>query len=963
MKNIRKIVAILSAVLMLCSVLPMSAFAAEGDVVTSIDWNDGEVKFNVGEVVAEGPDGSNCYKWTATGGWSATYITVANMDSAKDYTITMKAKGSVAGGMGITIQNGDWGSYWNGPTFDVTTEWQEVIIALPANGIPFAAGTILFKFQDVGVAMDLYVDDLVISEGLPEVPLCENGDFETGDGTNWILSQGSAVDATAAQNGSYGAHLISGANWNSMLERTFDVVAGKKYELTFWAKAVSGGSNIKFLDQNWQGSALATGVWFNKADWTQVAVTFTAVSDKFYFQFCGAGDIASELYVDDVNLMEISYDGYITNGNFDLGDVRSWTNLWGNSSIELVEGYDSEYAIKGTANSAYNITYQEVVVEPNTDYTVICYSKDSSDSALWIKNAGGNGDIVSNNFNSGSDWGLTVSSFNSGSNSSIWVGLMGIAAGGTYTVDNVTMFEAVPVSNDGYLNNGNFESGELTSWQKIWDTQVAAEIIYGGHDSAFAAKVIGKSAWGQLRQKITVEPNTDYKYTVWAKDVNNMAMLVKDGGDSVNIVNQGINAGGEWVEVTAEFNSGENTSVYVSVMVNEATSYGTFDDFKIEKIEPECQHEYFYPCDPVCMLCYEITNPDAAHNVLHVEAKDATCTENGNVEYWYCEYCGSAWLDADCTIVTNQRNVIVPAAHIYTDNCDAECDVCGEWRFDAPHNLTSYVEAVVPANCQEEGHPGYWVCEDCGGFFENKDDTSNQLNPAWMYYTGDHVRPEGVAGCAVVACELCGEDSYGTDPCVRPEGSFVCQNDTCVNCGGVIYGEGHSYGYDEETGESLIPLCQSGTCIHCGEELEYIYEHENGSYAPCSVDGECVYGCGLQYPATGEHAVDNPCEGGLCWMCWEEIPAADHVYDDDYDVDCNVCGAVREVEAEIIYGDADGNGEIEVLDAALVQQYLAGYDVTLNEAAADADGNGEIEVLDAALIQQYLAGYDVTLGG
>jgi len=120
-----------------------------------------------------------------------------------------------------------------------------------------------------------------------------------------------------------------------------------------------------------------------------------------------------------------------------------------------------------------------------------------------------------------------------------------------------------------------------------------------------------------------------------------------------------------------------------------------------------------------------------------------------------------------------------------------------------------------------------------------------------------------------------------------------------VNCGGEIYGEGCTYGYDEDW-NPLSPFCQPGDCIYCGTHYDYLYEHENGSYAPCSVDGECVYGCGLQYPATGEHAVDNPCEGGLCWMCWEEIPAADHEYDNEFDSDCNVCGATREVTAPVI---------------------------------------------------------------
>ena len=44
----------------------------------------------------------------------------------------------------------------------------------------------------------------------------------------------------------------------------------------------------------------------------------------------------------------------------------------------------------------------------------------------------------------------------------------------------------------------------------------------------------------------------------------------------------------------------------------------------------------------------------------HVEAKAPTCYENGNIEYWYCEDCGQAWLDAECTLNTNLKAVILP---------------------------------------------------------------------------------------------------------------------------------------------------------------------------------------------------------------------------------------------------------------------------------------------------------------
>ena len=166
----------------------------------------------------------------------------------------------------------------------------------------------------------------------------------------------------------------------------------------------------------------------------------------------------------------------------------------------------------------------------------------------------------------------------------------------------------------------------------------------------------------------------------------------------------------------------------------------------------ECAHEYDNACDVDCNLCYETR--EVSHNIVAVEAKDATCAENGNLAYWYCDVCGFAWLDAECTLNTNLRAVVLPA--------------------------------------------------------------------------------------------------------------------------------------------------------------------------------------------TGEHT-----------------------YDDEYDADCNVCGETREVPekpVEIIYGDANGDGIIDTLDEVLLSQYLAEWDVELDEAAADANGDGIIDTLDEVLLSQYLAEWDVTLG-
>ena len=193
----------------------------------------------------------------------------------------------------------------------------------------------------------------------------------------------------------------------------------------------------------------------------------------------------------------------------------------------------------------------------------------------------------------------------------------------------------------------------------------------------------------------------------------------------------------------------------------------------------------------------------AEHNVIAVAAVEPTCYEPGNIAYWYCETCGQAWLDEDCTLTTNLKAVVLPVAH----------------------NVI-HVEAVAPT-CIKNGNIEYWYCADCGA--------------AWF--------GEGV---------------------ILP---------------------------------NLMPIV---------------------------------------VPATGVH-----------------------VYDDEYDADCNECGGIREVPekpVDVVCGDANGDGAVNARDAAVLQQFVAGWDVTLIEASADANGDGSVNARDAAILQQYVAGWDVTLG-
>ena len=50
---------------------------------------------------------------------------------------------------------------------------------------------------------------------------------------------------------------------------------------------------------------------------------------------------------------------------------------------------------------------------------------------------------------------------------------------------------------------------------------------------------------------------------------------------------------------------------------------------------------------------------------------------------------------------------------------------------------------------------------------------------------------------------------------------------------------------------------------------------------------------------------------------------------------------------EIVYGDADGDGEITALDVLVLQQYFAGYEVTLGPAEDEENklfNDGELTI-------------------
>ncbi len=104
--------------------------------------------------------------------------------------------------------------------------------------------------------------------------------------------------------------------------------------------------------------------------------------------------------------------------------------------------------------------------------------------------------------------------------------------------------------------------------------------------------------------------------------------------------------------------------------------------------------EYYY-CS-VCDAKFDSIAPDATEltdedlvlaatghdRAAKTDAKDATCTENGNIEYWYCAVCDAKFdgRAAEAKQLTDEDIVVEATGHAYDDDKDDTCNTCEEKR-------------------------------------------------------------------------------------------------------------------------------------------------------------------------------------------------------------------------------------------------------------------------------------------
>ena len=443
---------------------------------------------------------------------------------------------------------------------------------------------------------------LTASAGTADAPVIANAGFETGTASPWQLGGNSEIVA-GGRDGSAYALKVAGVAWTHVKQQ-ISVSPNTDYRITGWVKRVSGtGAHYLYAKGPTDQPIAAingTRQYFTYMDsdwvmhkWEFNSGNFTTINIDMVIE-----DPDSVFLYDDISIKELlpsSFDGYIYNGNFETGDYNPWSIK---SPAAIVAGgrNGSDYAFR-MEGGQWSSASQTVTVEAHTDYRLSGWVKRVSGTGahyLYAKDANG-GSITAINgtkqwFNqTTTEWVHHVWEFNSGTYTSIRVYMTIEDANSVFLYDDITLEKLGTASYDGYITNGDLETGSAGGWNI--EAASTATIVGGGyHNSGYALK-LGGSVGEVVTQNVVVEGITDYRLTVHVRRVSgkgNHRLLVKRGDEVIDTINDTDGkisyTAKQWKEHTIEFNSGRASIITVCLLVEGSGSIFVYDDITMEKI-------------------------------------------------------------------------------------------------------------------------------------------------------------------------------------------------------------------------------------------------------------------------------------------------------------------------------------------------------------------------------------------
>lgn len=625
--KMRKIIAVLSALLMLCSLLPLAAFsvsAAETPIFTC-DFESGVDGWTVnspGTVEAvsaaalpvANPNAGNGAMKHYSNSWNfAAYKNGVAVQANTDYILSFEAL-AVSGSSSINVMLGT--DYWFGGNvakqgFSVsTTAWQTITLEFNSG-----SKTKLYPGWQPAGGGTYYIDNMTITKKevvepeTPEEPevgedttienLVANGDFEAGL-TNWTGKSGTKEIVTNdVHGGTQALKLTAPGQWGeAAVSKAITVTPNKSYVIKWWSKHVSGsdvfnmyiiGDYTAVSGQNWMSAS--TG-WVEHT-WT-IKPSVSAIQLKFSTE---KSSNTSSILIDDVMVYEKPM---LENGGFETGNTSGWTVYYGGKA-SAEAAHSGSYGLDAYAQSWNGSAYQDIPVTNGKTYELSFWYKVIQDGFTYkVLGQTSGTTYVSQWYVNVGEWTQVKFQFLATDESLIRLNFCGAAAdhNGHFYIDDVQIKELKDPTNDGYIKNGDFETGTNVGWTVHQSTTVNKA---AAKDGDYGMEVHGNGGWGgALQQKFNLQANRDYILRFDAKAVSQgFNIKITDDLTVANATtNEEKNAKlwgiyfnkTEWTNYEIIFNSGENTTAelaFVGSGIGTADDIIYLDNVSIEKVGGE----------------------------------------------------------------------------------------------------------------------------------------------------------------------------------------------------------------------------------------------------------------------------------------------------------------------------------------------------------------------------------------
>ena len=266
----------------------------------------------------------------------------------------------------------------------------------------------------------------------------------------------------------------------------------------------------------------------------------------------------------------------------------------------------------------------------------------------------------------------------------------------------------------------------------------------------------------------------------------------------------------------------------------------------------------------------------------------ASCTEQA-----ICQTCGEAYGELASHDWEDDFTIDQPATctedgvkSIHCKNCTATKD--SEVIQALDHNLEKIEKEE--ATCTEGGYEGYWSCTNCQKLFADEGGTTEILSPVEIPAYGHALEK---AERKEATCTEGGYESYWK--CKTCQKLFADEGGTTEIISPVeISAQGHAL---EKTEKKEATCVEPGyeeyyTCRVCGK----LYQDKEGINEIGSLDTIKISAEGHK---GGENWLLNADKHWKeCAVCQKRIEEADHIYENEKDSACKICGYKRAIKSE-----------------------------------------------------------------